>query len=263
MKIECLMIDTQVSFCSPSGELFVPGADQDVLRMVKMMERIRDRVDDYHVTLDTHHFYDVAHPIFWVDSKGNHPNPFTIISYEDVKNGVWKPSNPAETQKMLTYTETLAKNGRYKLCIWPPHCLIGSVGATVISPVAEQLLEWEKGVAMVDYVTKGSNYTTEHFGVLVADVPDSNDPSTQLNVRLIETLQRADVIGFYGEALSHCVLYSLIDICANFGEENIQKIHLVKDCCSIIPGFEDNTNKVLDSLVKRGLNLTTHDKFLK
>ncbi|MEK6881014.1 MAG: hypothetical protein AABY22_15455, partial [Nanoarchaeota archaeon] len=165
-------------------------------------------------------------------------------------------------QRMLLYTETLEKNDRYKLCIWPPHCLIATPGHNVYTPIREALLDWEKDVAMVDYVTKGSNYLTEHYSCVQSDVPDPSDPSTQLNIKLIETLQKTDLLVCCGEALSHCVLYSLLDICNNFGEENIKKMYLIRDCSSIIPGFEDNTEKTLNSLIKRGLNITTHDKFL-
>jgi DNA-binding transcriptional ArsR family regulator len=38
---------------------------------------------------------------------------------------------------------------------------------------------------MVDFVTKGSNYWTEHYSAVQADVPDSQDPTTMLNTELI------------------------------------------------------------------------------
>ena len=263
MRVHCLIIDMQNDFCTPQGTLFVAGADKDAVRLSKMMARVKDRIDDYHVTLDTHHFYDVAHPAFWVDSKGNHPNPFTLISHEDVKNGVWKPTNPSENQRMLTYTETLKNNNRYLLCIWPVHCLIGSSGHNVVDPVAEQLLEWEKQIAMVDYVTKGSNYLTEHYSAVCADCPDATDASTQLNTKLIETLQSADVVALAGEAKSHCCRFTITDICNEFGEENIKKMYLLEDAMSSVTGFEKQGEDFVNEMVVRGMNITTTDKFLK
>ena len=62
-KIHMLLIDPQVDFCDPSGALYVTGADEDMKRLAKMLERIDGKLDDIHVTLDCHYFVDVAHPI--------------------------------------------------------------------------------------------------------------------------------------------------------------------------------------------------------
>ena len=80
MKIHLLIIDPQSDFCSPNGALFVPGADQDMLRLSKMVDRISGKIDEIHVTMDSHHEVDIAHPIFWINSKGEHPDPYQIIS---------------------------------------------------------------------------------------------------------------------------------------------------------------------------------------
>src|SRR3982750_3884422 len=84
MRVEGLIIDPQVDFCSPQGRLFVPGAAEDMQRLAAMVRRLGDRVDDYHVTLDSHRIVDIAHPIFWKDSAGNHPDPFTITARPDL-----------------------------------------------------------------------------------------------------------------------------------------------------------------------------------
>lgn len=34
---------------------------------------------------------DIAHPKFWMDGNGLHPKPFTKITAEDVRNGIWTP----------------------------------------------------------------------------------------------------------------------------------------------------------------------------
>ncbi|MBC7807742.1 MAG: hypothetical protein H7145_16540, partial [Akkermansiaceae bacterium] len=71
MRVEGLIIDPQVDFCDgPKGTLFVAGADDDTRRLAAMVRRLGKRVDDYHVTLDSHRIVDVAHPIFWKDSAG-------------------------------------------------------------------------------------------------------------------------------------------------------------------------------------------------
>jgi len=254
-KLEFLIIDPQNDFCSKIGSLFVPGADDDSERLANLIKRMKNQIDDIHVTLDTHHFIDIAHPIFWIDKNGNHPGnyDFVIISEDDILNGKWRTTNPAHMNRSLEYVRELKKNNRYMLCVWPPHCLIGTWGHNVIDSVGESLREWENDFAMVDYVTKGSNFWTEHYSAICADVPDPKDPSTMLNVGLIKTLQNADIIAFSGQALSHCVANTLRDIANNFGEENIKKMVLLEDTTSSVQGFEYMGDDFIKEMKLRGM----------
>jgi nicotinamidase/pyrazinamidase len=263
MKLELLVIDPQNDFCDQNGSLFVPGADEDMKRLSKLVKRLCKKIDDIHVTLDTHHFVDIAHPVFWINSEGKHPSPFTIIEVDDTRNGVWRTSNPQFQKRANDYVEKLSVNGRYPLCIWPPHCLIGSLGHNVYPCLYKELLEWEKTFSMVDYVTKGSNFWTEHYSAVQADVPDANDPDTMLNTRLIETLERADIILLSGEARSHCLANTVRDIANNFGEENIKKMILLSDATSDVPGFKNLGEAFVDEMVKRGMQISNTVDFLK
>lgn len=261
-RVELLIIDPQKDFCDPSGSLYVPGADKDCERLADFITRHSDKIDDIHVTLDSHHLLDVAHPMFWIDTAGNNPNPFTIITHSDVKSGVWTPVVPAWRSRMLDYTKSLEDNQRYALCIWPPHCLIGTPGHNVESKVMDALLAWERNVSMVDFVTKGSNIWTEHYSALRADVPDPQDPSTLLNDKLISVLQRADIVIISGQALSHCVANSVRDIAETFGDDNIQKIYLLQDTTSSVPGFEQLGANFISELSARGMKLVNSTDFL-
>ena len=279
MNIQLLIIDPQNDFCHPDGALYVPGAESDMARLAEMIHRLKDKLDDIHVTLDSHHFVDIAHPIFWLDSTGNHPDPFTIIAKDDVANGNFRATNPQFQGRALEYVGDLESNGRYPLCIWPPHCLIGSWGygvinhfdknGTPLAPLFDVLTNWEKDFAMVDYVTKGSNLWTEHYSAVQADVPDPEDPGTQLNMGLIETLQEADIILLSGEAKSHCLANTVIDIADNFGEENIKKMVLLEDCTSNVPDppgttlFTDASDKFVADMMARGMQVSTSTEFLK
>ena len=262
VKIEFLIIDPQNDFCHPNGALFVPGAKEDADRLAETLNRLRSKIHDIHVTLDTHHYVDVAHPISWIDSNGQHPNPFTIISKEDVEKGAWKATNPQWQQRFLEYVTALETNNRYLLCIWPPHCLIGSWGHNVTEPIYNELLAWEKDFAQVDYVTKGSNFWTEHYSAVQADVPDPTDSSTLLHTKLIQTLQEADLIPFSGQALSHCVANTVRDIANNFGEENVKKLVLLEDTTSSVPGFENLGQEFLAEMKGRGMQTSTAADFL-
>lgn len=263
-RIELLAIDPQVDFCDPKkGALYVPGAEHDMARLSNMVRRLKDKLDDVHVTLDSHHFIHIAHPIFWRDSHGKQPAPFTRITRTEVEDGVWTPAVPGLYRRALDYVLKLEQNGRYELTIWPPHCLIGSPGHNVFPELFTALTEWEARFAFVDYVTKGSNILTEHYSAVQADVPDAGDPSTQINTRLIQTLENADLVLIAGEARTHCLANTVRDIANNFGDDSyISKLVLLTDASSDIPGFETHAQNFMKEMTSRGMQLTTTTEFL-
>ena len=278
-KIHLLLIDPQNDFCDIPVEahpanpmvlgeriapaLPVPGAHEDMMRVAALIKRIGNKLHDIHVTLDSHNPLDIAHPSWWRNEKGDFPSPFTVITVDDVRNGVWRARNPLAQAHSLKYVETLAANARYLLIIWPEHCLIGSWGHNVHAAVAESLNDWaRRRMEVVDYVTKGSNALTEHYSAVQAEVPDSSDPSTMLNSRLIKTLGEADIILIAGEALSHCVASTVRDIADNFGEDNIKKMVLLTDCASSVGGYEHLGTEFVEAMKLRGMQVSTSTEFL-
>ena len=263
-RIELLIIDPQVDFCDPQrGALYVPGAEHDMSRLASMIRRLKGKLDDIHVTLDSHHFIHIAHPIFWKDSRGQHPPVFTSISRAEVEEGVWTPTVPGMYRRALDYVRKLEANGRYGLTVWPPHCLIGSPGHSVFPELFAALTEWETRFAFVDFVTKGSNVLTEHYSAVQADVPDPADVSTQINTRLIQTLENADTIVIAGEARTHCLANTVRDIANNFGDDSfVSKLVLLTDASSDIPGFEAHAQGFMSEMVGRGMQLSTTTEFL-
>jgi nicotinamidase-related amidase len=264
-RIHLFVIDPQADFCSPSGSLYVDGADKDMDRLALFIKRLKNKLDDIHVTMDSHHMFDVAHPIYWVDSSGKHPGPFTVIKVADMKNGTWNTSVPSLFNRTLAYLEALEANKRYDLMIWPPHCLIGSPGNNIDSKVFDALLDWESCPGnMVDYVTKGSNPFTEHYSAIQAEVPDPNDPTTQINSGLIKTLMEADEILIAGEASSHCVANTTLDTANNFGDDSyIKKLVFLKDASSPVPIAKVLEDKFLKEMTARGMRISTTVDYLK
>ncbi len=264
MRLEFLIIDPQNDFSdTPAAALPVPGASADAERLAGVLDRLGGRIDEIHVTLDSHQLVDIAHPVFWRDSKDERPAPFTQITVADVENGVWHPFDPQFQRRALDYVRALRDNGRYTLTIWPPHCLIGTWGHNVIPVVAGALRRWEEaGFKRVDYVTKGHNPWTEHYSAVQADVPDPADPTTQLNIRLIKTLESADVVALSGQALSHCVANTVRDIADYFGQESVRKLVLIEDTSSPVPGFEDLARQFLMDMRQRGMKTASAADFL-
>ena len=265
-RVHLLVIDPQNDFCSPTGSLYVTGADKDMDRVAAMIDRLGGKLDDIHVTLDSHHNMDVAHPMYWKNSKGEHPNPFTLISVKDVESGTWIPTVASLYKRSLEYVKELEKKAKYVLCIWPPHCLIGSLGHNVFPSVFEAISKWEKkNVGIVNYVTKGSNFYTEHYSAIAAEVVDPSDPSTQINSSLISTLENdCDMLLIAGEAQSHCVRSTVNDIIKNFSDPKVaQKIVLLTDGMSSVTGFEKFGNDFIDEAKAAGVQLDTTTNILK
>ncbi len=265
MKLHGLIIDPQRDFADPQGTLFVTGANDDMKRLAQMVTRLGDRVDDYHVTLDSHRIVDIAHPLWWKDSAGNHPAPFTIITVGDLDSGKWTTTNPGFFRRSYDYVKALDAGKRYPLCVWPEHCLIGSEGHTVVPDLLAALHTWERSAfGLVDFVTKGSNIWTEHYSAVKADVPDPHDPTTQINKPLIQTLMDADLVFIAGEALSHCVANTVRDIATAFGDDSyVKKLVLITDASSSVPGFETMGQDFVTEMTARGMQTATTTDFLR
>ncbi len=269
-NIQLVIIDPQNDFMDiDKAALPVPGANKDMMRLATFIDRVGPKLTDISVTLDSHRLLDVAHPVWWVDKDGNNPSPFTIISPDDIKNGIWTTRNPGALKRSLEYVETLEFAQKYLLIIWPEHCLIGTWGHNVHSELNNALQRWsEEEYAMVNYITKGSNPYSEHYGGMQAEVPDPSDTSTSLNTDFILMLSEADMVVFAGEALSHCVMTTINQIADNIGDEHIKKFHILTDCTSSIPAlpsapdFPAISQQWLKDMEKRGVNLTTSVEFL-
>ncbi|ULQ60016.1 hypothetical protein K7I13_01385 [Brucepastera parasyntrophica] len=261
MNSTLLIIDPQNDFCDVNGALSVKGADEDCKKLSEMINRLGDKLQSIHVTMDTHHLFHIAHPIFWIDKKGNHPEPYTIITSAMLKNNEYKAAVPQYEQYSIEYVKTLEKTGKYNLCIWPPHCLIGTWGNCIFPILSDALINWERSVPgrIVDYTYKGSNVRTEHYSAIRAEVSDAADPGSRTNFALIERLKIADNIAIAGEALSHCVANTVRDLIACIPSE---KLIVLTDVSSNVAGFEKLGNDFLDEVKKIGVRLMTSREFL-
>ncbi len=254
-KVELIIIDPQNDFMDlPDSALGVPGAVDDSKRLSQVIAKNQRAISSINITLDTHQLLDIAHPLMWVDSKGRNPDPFTIISKEDVEQGKWRAFNPAYQKRLLNYVIELEKNGKYALCIWPPHTLVGNWGHNIVDSIYGAVTDWEIArMTRFNAVTKGHNPWSEQYSAVKADVSDPSDPTTQLNTGLIQTLENADLVLITGQALSHCVAETVRDIADNFGDESIRKMVLIEDTTSPVPGFESLATDFLAEMKNRGM----------
>ncbi len=262
LKTALLIIDPQNDFCDPaSGALYVPGADGDMLRLAELLRRNGHVFEEIHVTLDSHHLRDIAHPLFWENEHGANPTPFTQIRAPEIEGGLWRTSDSRHQARASSYVHSLEFDGKRLLTIWPPHCLIGSVGQAVYSPLFEALLNWERQFGTANFVAKGENPFTEHYSAIRAEVPDPEDLSTQTNSNLIAALKLADRIVVAGEAGSHCVANTLYDLAEALTPEEVAKITLLTDAISPVPGLEALQATMIEKLTLRGMKKGTTSEF--
>jgi nicotinamidase-related amidase len=263
MGTHLLVIDPQNDFCDPNGSLYVRGADADMDRLALFVERMKKKLSAIHVTLDSHRKVDVSHPIWFQDSHGRHPDPFTGVSADDLRRGVLTTTMPGAYGRTLAYLEALESGKRYPHVVWPYHCLIGDEGHNVWPKLSEAIHGWEERFATADYVTKGSNPWTEHFSAVQAEVPDPDDPSTQLNTELVQTLEEADVVLLAGEALSHCLANTVRDVADKFADPRyVGKLVLLTDASSNVTGFEKYGEDFLRVMKARGMKTATTTELL-
>jgi nicotinamidase-related amidase len=101
---------------------------------------------------------------------------------------------------------------------------------------------------------------TEHYSAVVADVEDPSDPSTALNVVLINILELADILFVMGEASSHCVANTMRDIINKFGIDSAKKVVLLKDCMSPVPNFEKFEEDFFSEMRSKGVRIMKSDE---
>ena len=277
-NIQLLLIDPQNDFCDLPASwlpvdaatgaqlqpaLPVAGAHADMLRLAQLIREGAQGIGGITVTLDSHHRFDIAHPTFWQTRDGGGVSPFTSITAAEVNAGDYRPRDPAALPRALAYIDELERRGRYTLMVWPVHCEIGSWGHNVHPAVKAAYNAWEDALLrVVEKVGKGSNPWTEHYSAIQAEVPDEDDPATLLNMPLVESLDRADLIVIGGEASSHCVKATTEHIAANLPSGDSAKLVLVTDCMSPVTGFEAQHQTFLQDMGTRGARLLTSAEVL-
>jgi nicotinamidase-related amidase len=264
-RVCLLTVDVQNTFCVPGFELFVggrsgTGAVDDNRRLCEFVYRNLGTITQVLPSLDTHHAMQVFHAIWLVDEHGNHPDPYTLISAEDVEAGRWSVNEAVAeavgvgadyaARHLAHYTRRLAEGSKYNLTIWPYHAMLGGIGHALVSAVEEAI--FFHGVARYSqpvFEIKGENPLTEHYSMLgpeVTEGPDG-DPLGGLNTGLIEKLLTFDAVVVAGQAKSHCLAWTIDDLLEDHEvrEQLAPRTYLLEDCTSpvVVPGVVDYTDE--------------------
>lgn len=234
-----LAIDVQNDFMEGIGSLGVPGSKGDVKRLTRWMYANVSKLSQVICSLDSHSISQIFHADWWIDIEGNSPAPFTIITYQDVVDGKWMVAN-GEKERSLAYLKSLEQTSKKQLCIWPYHCLAGTDGANLESEFTKMLYFHSAARSTTPvFISKGQNPFTEMYGIVKAEY----DPENYMNSEVLNAVEQFDEIYIAGEASSHCVLSSTIQIAEYFAERKdiTSRIILLEDCMSPIVGFEEST----------------------
>ena len=265
-RVALLLVDVQNTFCLPEFELFVAGrsgtgAVDDNRRLCEFIYRNLGTITRILPTMDTHQALQIFHAVFLVNEAGEHPEPYTLISAEDVEQGRWRV-NPAAAaalglqeeyaqEYLLHYTRWLERTGKYQLTIWPYHAMLGGIGHALV-PAVEEAIFFHSVARVVQpgFQVKGDHPLTEHYSALGPEVQSDHlgNPVAERNTRLVEELLKYDAILVAGQAKSHCVAWTVEDLLQDEKARTqglAKRLYLLEDCTSpvVVPGVVDYTDE--------------------
>lgn len=241
-----LAIDLQNDFMENIGTLPVQGSKGDVERLTRWMYNNMAKLTKVMCSLDCHTVSQIFHAAWWTDASGNNPEPFTVITYQDVLDGKWKAAN-GENKISLDYLKNLESDGKKQLCIWPYHCLEGTDGARLDYQFKKMLyFHATARISEPVFIQKGQNPYTEMYGIIKGE----NDEDGFINQEVLDAIKQYDNIYIAGEASSHCVLASVEQILEYFADNRdiTSRITVLEDCMSPITGFEEATKQRFQEL---------------
>jgi nicotinamidase-related amidase len=274
-RISLIIVDAQNTFCIPGFELFVggrtgKGAVEDSRRLCEFIYKNLRLITEIAPTMDTHQAMQIFHSIFFVDERGEHPAPYTLISVEDIEEGRWQFNTRIAgsigydedyvKRHLLHYTKELRRSEKYDLTIWPYHAMLGGIGHALVSSVEEAVFfHTIARSSQPDIHVKGDHPLTEHYSVLGPEVSTGPDGKPLMlrteslfqkpaaSESLYAKLTEFDAVIIAGQAKSHCVAWTIADLLQRVmaGEaSHVEKIYLLEDCTSpvVVPGVIDYTD---------------------
>jgi nicotinamidase-related amidase len=255
-NVHLLLIDVQKDFCFPQGSLYVAGrsgrgALDDNRRIAEFIYRNLHLITNITATLDTHFAYQIFFASFWVDSHDQPLAAHREIAIADIDSGAVRP-NPAMAgwlcdgnypwllKQVRHYCAELERAGKYRLYLWPPHCILGSDGHALAGVVQEARMfhAYARGAQSLVEV-KGGHPLTENYSVFSPEVLTRHDgqPLAQRTTAFIRTLLASDAVVIAGQAASHCVKSSIDDLLEEilaFDRTLARKVYILSDCMSAV-----------------------------
>ena len=260
-KVAVILVDYQHDFVDPTGTLHVPGSQQDVARFLAWFYANAHKISSIYASLDTHLPFQIFFSSWWKDPQtGEHPQPYTTITVDDVTNIKWLPI--IEPDWSTSYVHQLQQKARKDLMIWPYHTMEGTLGHMLAAPLCEAIA-WHSAARNTQptYIEKGRTIRTEYYGIFGAEIPDPEDPDSSLNVTLLDAVMKHDRVYVAGEAKSHCVLETERQLVGRFGEqpELLKRLYFLIDCTSSVQhpviDFDALAEAELAAMARQGVQM--------
>ncbi len=268
------VIDQQKTFCLNDGELSIaPASVSDTVNLCSFIYKNMRVLSDLILTLDTHYLFQIFHPLFWIDSDGNHPPGFTVVLPGDIGKRIFVNPEMAYIllgdQKYLPwlqtyalhYTEELTRSGKPPLVVWPVHARLGSPGHALVPALQvavdfHDVARWSRSQYRIKgdlplseyYSPFGTEITRAHDGVIVGEESD----------KVVEDLLKYEVLVIAGEAESHCLRAAIYDILKKIQKQDpklAERIYILGDCTSSVPGFEQQGKDAIADFKKHGMHV--------
>jgi len=275
-----------------SGRLSVAGAWNDTQRSVEFDMGNANCTTTHGFTIDWHpftarfdrHFYLArtnnpyglprgAHPQAFMDGPDQ---PFPIITPESLWHPVHNPKGwwqPIVTDKKYINETWEYVNALGVIVLWTKHCNRFTSGANLDPMVMASAMHhnYMRGWLEAEpiWFTKGMSWRTEFFGVVEAEVTFDDDENAQPTfsvLQLFDGFPEQGIPPYHlviidGQAASQCVLQTMLQFIHHLElsgrDDVIRKIVYLMDCCSTIVGFEEATEKALQELRDKGVQMTT------
>ncbi len=298
-KIGLLLIDAQRDFCHPEGSLYVAGrsgvgAIEDSKRISEFIYNNLEQITNIIATLDTHYPWQIFFSNFWVKKNtGEAINPHTLIDVEEKSgrnylvnkdlggnilcevephpavSGILNVPPSWLINQCIHYCSQLANpaqgRSKYTLYLWPLHCLMSSVGHTLVGVIHEAML-FHAFIrsSQSQFEIKGGHPLTENYSIVQPEVLTRFDGKmlAERNVKFLKHLLEHDIVVIGGQASSHCVASSiddiLLEILAN-DKTLAEKVYILRDCTSavVVPGadFTDQAEAALARFEAHGMHI--------
>ena len=262
-KIAVVLVDYQHDFVDPAGTLYVPGAQDDIVRFLKWFYMNAHKITSGYASMDTHLPFQIFFNSWWRNPKtGEHPQPFTVITEEDVTKELVVPVFRQDWDWSHQYVHLLKEKVKKDLMIWPYHTIEGTLGHMLSAPISEAIA-WHSAARNTQptYIVKGRTIRSEYYGIFGAEIADPEDPESGLNVALLDAVMKHDKIYVAGEAKSHCVLESEKQLINHFGNkpELLKRLHFLRDCTSSVKHLAIDFNTLaedeLAAMERRGVQM--------
>lgn len=296
-RTHLLLIDVQRDFCFPEGSLYVGGrsgrgAIEDNDRLARFIYANLGALSEITATLDTHLPFQIFFAPFWVDRNGAPLSPHRTVVADQIGSGEVRP-NPdialavtpgdvrrgaADALAWLTrqahfYCESLERDGKYTLYLWPPHCLVGGDGHALAGVLHEARLFHAYARSSPNLVEiKGAHALTENYSVFSPEVTFRHDTGSlaSLNDAFLDRLLAEDRIVVAGQAASHCVKSSIDDLLKAIEKRDrglARKVYILEDAMSAVAvpdparrgaflaDFTDNARTALTRFADAGMNV--------